>query len=330
MFTAISVNAQGIPVSGIGLDLTASTDNPVPGQKVTITARSYSVDINASTLTWSVNGKTVQKDVGLTTLEVTAPALGKKLTITVTAATPNKMSLANTIVVGSGSVDLIMENNGYIPPLFKGKTPVSYQNTIKIVAFPHLAGADGVEIDPKNLIYRWNKNSLVVEDQSGYGKQTFTLIGDIVPRAADIAVTATTRDGSMRATGYITVSYGAPALSFYIDDPLYGPFWNNAVSENVYIGSEKETSVLAVPYGFDKPVSGIGKLGLTWMINGYEHAELGSNQSVTLRAPSGTSGTSEVSLGIRNNQQILQSANQGFTARFSSNPNETAATTVNQ
>jgi hypothetical protein len=266
-----------------------------------------------------VDGKISQKGIGLTNLEIIAPSLGKEYKIGVSAITTNGLTLTNSIVLGSGSVDMIIESSGYIPPFFKGKLPVAYQNNVNIIAIPHIADAKGVEYDPKTLVYQWKKNSRVVEDQSGYGKQTFTLAGDIIPREVLMNVTASTRDGTKRAVGYITVSYDSPSLLFYIDSPQYGPLFNNAIGDNVFIGKEKETSVLMVPYGFNKPVNGIGNLLLTWMINGYEREELATNESVTLRSPGDTAGKSNVELTIKNKKDILQTASRSFSASFSAN-----------
>jgi hypothetical protein len=70
IFFSFNVQAQGVPVAGGGIDLSASSDSPVPGQKVTITARSYSIDINSANITWTSGGKVLQKGVGLTSLEI--------------------------------------------------------------------------------------------------------------------------------------------------------------------------------------------------------------------------------------------------------------------
>lgn len=313
-----SLHAQGVPVTGGGIDLTASTDNPVPGQKVTITARSYSIEINSAEITWVVDGKTVQKGPGLTSLTISAPALGKKVNITVSALTTTGLKISNSISINSSSVDMIIESDGYVPPFFQGKLPVSYQNTFRIIAVPHLANSKGVEYDPKTLVYQWQKNSKVVEDQSGYGKQTLTVVGDIVPRDLSISVKVSTKDGEMQGLGYASVSYASPSLSFYEDNSLYGPFFNSAIKEFLYINTEKEASVLAIPYGFNKPLLGIGDLALTWMINGFEHPELASNESVTLRVPDGTKGSSNVELSIQNTKQILQNISNSFSVKFSS------------
>ena len=312
-----SAYAQGIPVSG-GLELTTSIENPEPGQKVNIRLKSYSMDVDSANSTWSINDKIVQKGIGLTSYEINAPSLGKETKVSVTSTSPNGSVLSKTIYIGSGSLDIIVENSGHTPPLFKGKLPVSYQNTVNIIAIPHLADTKGIEYDPKNLVYEWKRNSLVVQDQSGYGKQSFSLKGEIIPRVVSLIVTASTRDGNKSVSGYINISYNSPNLNFYIDDPLYGPLYNKIVRDTLFIGDEKEVSIIMEPYGFNKPVNGLGNLVLNWMINGYESLSLSQNQSITLRAPENSTGNSNIELIVKNKKDILQGANANFSVKFSS------------
>lgn len=308
--------AQSVPISVGGLDLSLSTANPTPGQKETVTARSYSIDINSATVTWTIAGKVVQKGVGLTTLDIKAPALGKNMVVSVSAVTPGGTSVSSSIIIQTGSVDMIIESDGYVPPFFKGKLSPAYQNMVTIVAIPHLANSSGTEYDPRTLVYSWKRNDQVIEDQSGYGKQAITLPGDSVPRAYTLTVSVTTRDGSAQASGYLPVSFDAPMISFYIDDPLYGPLYNQAVGDTVRIGSQKETSVIAAPFGFNKPVDNLGHLSLSWLVNGQSRPELSSSDSVILRAPDSASGNSTIELDIQNSKEFLQGTKGGFTATF--------------
>src|SRR4051812_8413938 len=80
--SSITAYAQTAPS---GLELSPTISNPIPGQSVTITARSYNIDINSSNLTWTSGGKTLLKGIGANELTVTAPALGKTITISVAA-----------------------------------------------------------------------------------------------------------------------------------------------------------------------------------------------------------------------------------------------------
>ncbi len=316
-------NAQGIPGIGSGIVLTSSVSNPKPGQDITITARSYNIEIDAAKLTWTVNGVVKQSAIGVTTLSLTAPDLGKKLNIVVTATTPTGGSTSGSITIESGSVDMIMETDGYVPPFFLGKIPPAYQNTVKVIAIPHIADSTGKEYDPKTLVYQWKKNGSVLQDISGYGKQSISIKGDLVPRPYDLNVTASTRNGSGQSAGTISITPQTPTISFYVNDPLYGTLFNLMVGDQVNIGSQKETGVLAVPFGFNI-YPNKNNLSLTWLINNMSHPELTTNRSITLRAPTDAGGSSNIQLEIKNSTDMLQGASNGFTATFS------ADTTANQ
>ncbi|MEI8248948.1 MAG: hypothetical protein WCG07_00420 [Candidatus Taylorbacteria bacterium] len=326
-FITLFTHAQITSLSATGLDLTASSDNPVPGQQVTITARSFSADINTANIIWVVNGKTAQSGIGLVKLDVTAPPLGKSLNIDVTAVTPAGRRMNTPIVVSSGAIDIITETDGYAPPFYSGKNIPVYENAVTTIAVPHIADETGKEYDPKTLVYQWKKDDLVLEDQSGYGKQAVTIQGDIIPRDYTLTLTAWPRSGPGRAEILIPVSYTSPTAQFYVKDPLYGTLFNTAVRNNLRIGSQKETGVRVVPFGINKPIDSLGDLVLTWMINGIEHTELAGDDSIVLRAPSDVGGSSNISLDIRNTNQILQKASASFSALFASPKNTTNGVT---
>ena len=317
-----AVHAQSLPTSG-GVDISLSNDNPAPGQEVTITARSYSTNINAATVTWTVNGRVVTRGVGITTLSVKAPAMGKNTTIDVTVVSQDGITFENSIVLSSGTLDFVVEPGGYVPPFFAGKAPVTFQNNVKIIAIPHLANSTGVEYDPKNLIYRWEQGTAVLESQSGHGKQSIILPGTVIPRPYQLKVTVSSRDGSNSTSRVIAIAGSSPFITFYRNDPLYGPLYTTAINQNLYIGSTRETGVVAVPFGFNLPQSGLGTLTLKWLINGVLHPELSQNRTITLRAPAGSAGASNISLTIENPKSILQTADAQFSALF------TAGTTTN-
>jgi hypothetical protein len=324
LFT-LATHAQSIPSSITGITLTSSSDNPAPGQTVTITAASYSFDINSATVTWTVNGKQTQKGIGLLTLDVAAPALGKKTTVDISAVLPNGSSFSNSMVIGSGLVDMIIETDGYTPPLFQGKAPLVYQNNVTVIAVPHLMNSSGQEYNPANLVYQWKKDDgTVLQDQSGYGKQSITLSGNIVPRPYYLIVIASSRDGAAQGESLIYVAPQSPSITFYKDDPLYGPLFNTAVGNTLFIGAQKEVRAFASLFGFNISSNISNDLILDWSINGTEHPELASSQSIVLRAPDGVSGTSNISLNASGIQNILQGADASFNATFSASQSATS------
>lgn len=312
----VSASAQGaIPTVG-GIELTPSVTNPMPGQSVTITARSYSIDIYSANLTWTVGGKTVEKGIGSNVITVKAPALGRSLSVDISAVTPSGESLQSSLTLTSGSIDMIVEPAGYKPPTFQGKIAAAYQNDVKIAAIPHLANSAGVEYDPKSLLYRWEQNGDIIESSSGYGKQSLVIPGGAIPRPYVISVTVSTRDGNAQGAGTVSVNPVAPFVKFYKNDPLYGPLYETAINNALYLNSQRETGVVAIPYGFNSPVTGLGDLTMAWVINGRSRPELASNQTVTLRAPEGSVGSTAIELRVTNKRSILQGANGAFRAVF--------------
>lgn len=317
LFIAGQIHAQTVPVNMSGLQIAPSVSSPTAGQDVTVTATSYNIDANSATIVWTVGGTVVSKGVGDTSITVKAPALGKKLRVSAAATTVDGAVFSSSIDLMSSSVDMIVESSGYAPTPFAGKAPVSYQNDATIVAVPHLVDASGAEQDPASLVYRWEQNGSPLASQSGYGKQSATFPGSVIPRPYVVSVTASTRDGSLQGTGFVSVSPASPFIVFYKNDPLYGPFYNIALSDTLYIGSQREASVLAAPYGFDIPAAGAGSMGLSWLINGKAHDELSHTRSITLRAPDSSAGVSSVELDIAEPDKVLQAASASFRAVFS-------------
>lgn len=310
------VSAQGFPTLP-GLDISLSSNNPSPGQNITITVKSYNQDISSANIIWTINGSEVKRGVGESTIETKAPALGKINAITVTAVLQDNSRISGSISVGSGSVDLILEPNGHVPPLFLGKINPAFQNKVKVVAIPHLASSNGVEYDPKTLTYEWSRNGIIINNQSGYGKSSVTIEGSLIPRPYTIEVKVQNRNGTSEAKGLIGISPTVTNLSFYVDDPLYGLMFNRAIGNQINLGKERESSVLAVPFGFNKPKDNIGNLSYKWSINGVQRADLETNRSIVLRAPEESGGSSRIDLDIKSSSNILQGALGGFTVLFS-------------
>ncbi len=317
-----SANAQVIPGIGDGLSISVSSSNPTPGQTITIDVSSYSVDISGADISWSIGGKVVKKGVGVNSLDVKAPALGDKMQIDVTATTPDGAIVEGGTVIGSGSVDMVVESDGYVPPLFLGKTPIAYQNSIKVIAIPHLADSSGKELNPTTLIYQWRKNDQLLSGGSGYGKQSIVISGGMIPNTDIVSVTVTNREGGSQAVGKTTLEPERQSLQFYVNDPSYGPLFNIALGDTLNIGSKNETGVLAVPFGFSPGST------LSWLINSVAHPELNGRSSVILRSPGNGGGSSIIHLDVSNAKYILQGISGEFTASFNANPNNNTTDSV--
>jgi hypothetical protein len=122
----------------------------------------------------------------------------------------------------------------------------------------------------------------------------------------------------------IYIAPQSPSITFYKDDPLYGPLFNTAVGNTLFIGAQKEVRAFASLYGFNFSSNISNNLTLDWSINGTDHPELASSQSIVLRAPNGVAGTSNIALNASGIDNILQGANASFTAAFSAGQSATS------
>ncbi len=305
------VHAQ-TPTSIDGVEITTNPDEPAPLQDVTVSIESFNTDLNAASIIWLVAGKTYAKGTGITSIHVTAPPLGKELAVSTIIMTVEGKEVKKALSIKSGGVDLVWESAGYIPPFYEGKALYTYENQIKVSAMPHLSGPKG-ELDPRTLIYKWTENDKVVQDQSGYGKQTLN-IQEETPRPLEIKVDVGTPNGSQKGTATITITPGDPSITFYEDDPLYGIFFNKAIPESLNL-INPEVTIHAVPYGFT--TSTRVPLSYSWSINNLERNDLSTNQSITLRTKEDTEGSSDISLRIRGIATILQGAQNAVSVMFS-------------
>jgi hypothetical protein len=321
---ALPIAHAQVPTSIDGIDITINPTNPIPGKNVEISLQDYLSDISSAYITWVVNGNKVTEGVGKNDITLTAPALGKESDVAILIQTEDGKTVQKSVVIKSGSVDLVWESQGYAPPLYQGKQDFAYENSLKIIAMPHLADSSGVEIDPTTLIYNWKQDSTVLQDQSGYGKQSVTITGSVIPRPTTIYVDVSTRDGSETASGVITLQAGSPSVVFYKDDPLYGVLYNVALGAQTTF-SNQEITLLAVPFSFTMPSLTNNNIQYSWTINGAAQTGLTTNRSVTLRVQDTSADANyPVQLQLQNMKEILQGATNAITVMFQANKNNNA------
>ncbi len=313
IFTSVHAQNQR-SLDGVDIGITPST--PSPGQKTSVSIESFITDLNAGSIVWVVDGKTYAKGTGLLSIDITAPPLGKKVTVLANIMTAEGKEVKKSLTIKSGGVDIIWESDGYTPPFYRGKGIYGYENGLRITAIPHLASENGNELDPKSLIYKWKKNDKVIQDQSGFGKQTLIVKEDI-PRPIDIEVEVGTRTGSEKAMSSISLQPTDPSITFYEEHPLYGVLYNISLTDKVNLKNQ-EVSLRAVPYTFN-----IAGLVYAWSINNIEKPDLSKNQSITLRTKGDVEGNSSISLNIRSTRSDLQGAQNSVGIFFSKKTEDT-------
>ena len=287
------INAQQIGVTKDDINIELIPDSPGPYTIVSVLLTSFSIDVNSTTITWMLDGVKKSSSRGQKNFSFTTGNYGETSSLRVVVETINGEVIDKTLKIKPADVDLVWESEGYTPPFYKGKSDFSFQNMLTFIAVPHITGSNGVETSPKNLIYKWKKNGSVIEDASGYGKNSYSVKGSVIARPIDVSVEVTNLSADTKAIGSLFVTPKDPLVLLYEKNPFYG-----------------------------KQVPNSPELIYKWSING---KVVNDNQSETIeifRQKEGTSGTSNISLSIENTDEILQLAKNIFQINFGEKTNE--------
>jgi len=308
------------------VDIALNPANPGPNQNVHATASSFSTNINAATIVWKVNGKTVQQGIGSTSFSFITGDAGKSTTLEVIIQ-PNGGGdpIEKTLAIKPAQVDLLWQATGYVPPFYKGKVLFSHQDRIQFVAIPHIADSSGKEISPKNLLYTWTRNGSVSGDFSGYGKDTYTVDASIISRPLDVSVEVTSPNGEGVADAEIVAEPIEPSILLYNKDPLYGIQFQKALVNTVSMNTSKEIEVLAEPYYFGVVRPDAADLSYSWYINGDNIDTNKTSTSRVFRQKEGTSGASDISVQIKDASKVLQFSSGDFNLIFGQSTSQQAS-----
>jgi hypothetical protein len=296
------------------ISLEMSPQNPGAFETVSFKLISYSVDLDRAKISWFINGKKNISGIGKTNFSFNSGGIGSVSKITVSIQSKSSIVDRSITVIPTG-VDILWEAVGsYTPPFYKGKALASSQSLIKMTAIPNIPNNK----DASSMIYRWKKNYKFRDfnNQSGYGKQSVVFRRDLLRNSEVIEVIVTSFNNNVSASNKFTLDKYSPKIVFYKKHPLEGILYNNAIGDNLNI-DEKEAIVVAEPYFFSTKNKDISLLSYVWSLNNKKVDDLESdskNEIVLRRGES--SGTSKISLNIRNTKNILQYAGKIFNISF--------------
>jgi hypothetical protein len=311
-----SVLAQAEAVYSSDFDVEMIPANPGPNQYVRVSIVSYNTDINGANVAWSINGKVQKTGIGEKQFNFTTGAVNTTTTLGIKVVTAEGETIIKSIPIKPVAVDLLWQAESVTPPFYKGKALFSHQSKITFIAIPHMTNGSGVEISPKNLIYKWTRNGTVKEDDSGYGKNTYSENAPLISRPIEMSVEVTSQTNNAVGFGNITANPIDPTVVFYRRNPIYGIEFEKALSGMVEMTNTNEVSVVALPIFFAKNSRNYSDLTYKWAING---AGIGNDQSLSeqvFRPKEGTSGTSNISLSVENSDKILQFGKGSFNLNF--------------
>lgn len=281
---------------------------PGPNEQTTITLQSYAIDLNKTSISWTVNGKlTPSSEVGGKSLKVTTGGVGSTTSVVAVIKGPGFDTITKNIVIRPAEIDLLWEvKDSYVPPFYKGKALPSSESTIHIVAFPNIKNASGAKLKSSDFVFNWKRNFNSDQPSSGYGKDSFDFTHSYLNKDETISLIVSGVSVPTGASSQLTLQPGNPKILFYQQHPLYGIEYQKELGQ-VFTMNTDETTLVAEPYFFSPKKVLVSDVTFKWSVNG---ASI-SNQSPKNTLPvkkGGTGGSSKVTVTIESVTKLFQSA----------------------
>lgn len=302
--------AQGLPTGEKPIIVTVSPKYPKAFEKVVVQVENYSKDLNATDISWSLNGKVVLKGIGQKKFEFETGKLGSASNISI-----NMGGKTESLTIRPTVVDLIWQADSSVPPFYKGKSLHSNQGKLTVVAEPFFITSQGSRLNPANLTYKWRKNNILDNNASGYGKSAYKIPTQVLMKPIDIEVEVSSTDNIFKSSSKITISESPTQTILYESHPLFGIRYETALSDKTFVLSgNDEVSVSAVPFFFSRSNNFSG-LKYVWKLNG--SAVSYSGQTATFRKPENVSGKSEIVVDVSGIENVFQKSGAKFSLDFS-------------
>ncbi len=276
-------------------------------QEVTLRTTSDYIDLNRYRASWYVDGKIVADGVGKRSITLKTRGYGQQTTVIVLIQLPTTL-IKKTFSFEPQDMTVLWEAlDSYTPPFYQGKKLPSREGIIKAVAIPNIKDGSGAEFNPKTGVYRWVRNGNVVGAAAGYGKDSFSFKNNKIRSVEEITVTASDVNKIHETTQTVTIPTVDPMILFY--EKNYQTGITNSYTTAALNLLQQASIVVAEPYFFSTPLSGIRSLLFTWTMNQSPITLPSTNdQNIVTLQNSNEPGSATLGLRVRNPNSLFQSA----------------------
>lgn len=290
---------------------------PKPEENFYIEVTSYSTNLNAANITWTVDGQNILSGLGERRVNLVAPESGKRMSITLTVRKVEGGILTKNFELTPADVDILYEADTYTPPFYKGAALFTNEAGLNFVAIPDFK-RNGTSVSSGSLIYTWKIDGQVIESASGMGKDQFYYQGKVIQRPFTVTVNVTDPNSSLIARKDINIKEFRPNLVIYENNPLIGTVFEQAINGD-FVLERKEIDFTAIPYFFSAEYSNDSNLSYEWFMNGKKVTTQANQNNITFRNDTGLSGQSLISVKLNHFNKIIQSSNSRLTLKFAEN-----------
>jgi hypothetical protein len=288
---------------------------PERNQDVRVILGGFAVDLDKSSILWTVNGEERLFGIGKKELSFNTGNMSNGLLIQAQIGTPENQTLSKTIFLSNSEVDIIWEAyDVYTPPFYKGKSMVPEEGNFKVVVMPSIK-TGGQTTNPRNLSYSWKKDGINQPSSSGWGKSSFVFKNTYLERDHRIDVAVSNLTGETRGTRTINLSPSTPKILFYENDPVLGIKYENTLKNNTFIG-QNGIILKAEPYFFSPRNINSSELGFSWFVNNSQIDTPANKNILSIKPIEGSSGTSNLKLEVENFGTLFQKINRSISLNF--------------
>ncbi len=295
---------NGIDIQLQSGDISIETipENPQPYEDVTIKLSSYSTDLSKAFINWRNGSNEILSGYGKTSYSFRA--FGPNTTTTfdidiTTGDTGDKVS--KRVIISPAEVELMWESvDGYTPPFYRGKSFVSPEGFIRVVAIPNTST---IKSGKGKVSYAWKLNNDTVANASGYNKDSYVFKNDQLDTTEKVTVIASSVDNAYTATKSIEVPIVDPRIIFYKKSPTEGILYNQALANDSFI-SEDEVTIVAEPY-FLATKGNEPSFTYSWTVNGNAIETPSRKTELTVR-PSSRGGYATIGVVFENFSSFFQ------------------------
>ncbi len=285
------------------LFLIVSPQTLTSNQEFQIEAKSFAFNASSAYFEWFENGKLIDSGTGISKKNFSGKKIGAQINIKVNASLEGKIYSSNFLYT-INDAELIVRPLTYTPPFYRGSAFASPGSIVEVYAIPHIFFG-GQKINSSNLIFEWKIDGNPVKEQSGKGKNKFTvelpenLMGENV-----VKVKINSQNGLQTYEKSIKVLTQKPEIIFYGKNPLLG---RTVLASSAFeTQSGKDFSIVAEPFFFD--IRSIVRASISWIIDGIK---INSGQETNpflldLTSQTGTKSENNVLFKMGDEKNIFQ------------------------
>jgi len=289
--------------------LKINPENPGVFQNVSFSVNSYLFNVHTSSFTWLVNGIVVKTGIGSNTFLTETKGLGVTTNITVKINIGGNIIVKN-IILKPTEVDIFWESvSGYTPPFYKGRALPTEESQIRVVAIP-INEVGMSSMNPSDFSYTWKRGEAVLQNLSGYNKNSLTYYGDYLNPAENISLSVTNTLGNYSAKKNVSIPLFDPEILIYENHPLRGILYEKEMGSSTIISSGEKT-LIAEPYFMNAIGPTSSYLNYSWRVNGAKIQNPSKKNQLTVRS-GGQAGSSLITLDIENITKLFEKVSKSL------------------